>query len=309
VVMMPEARMYLDEELIPFAESELLLAMDDVKRHYNIDEDRIYLHANCSGGYRALQMAAKHPDLFAAVGLYAPLYERGMSNLWSEANAPRSLIGNLKGMPMMIYGDPVDPHSPCGFYKGLVADCDRHDIPLTFELKRNAGLSYNIVVLGKEACAFFRDKSLNGRKPVEVKIPNAEKVMADFYAKPFMYVYSAADTTRAYHAMVDSIRSEYENYLFSALPLVPDTIVTKKMLAEKNVCFIGDKFSNVILDDYMEYIRGHQISKRDLIAVYQHPRNKNGFIMEYNTNLPIRFRHLYPWRRYVKRLVATKMNK
>lgn len=60
-VILPEARMMLNEDMMPFAEAEMRLALEDVQEHYNIDKDRIFLHANCSGGYRALGLRHSQP--------------------------------------------------------------------------------------------------------------------------------------------------------------------------------------------------------------------------------------------------------
>lgn len=156
LVMMPEMRTYLDEDLTPEAEKELKLAIEDVCRHYPVNRSHIFLHANCSGGYRALRVATENPDMFAAIGLYAPLYHRRFASQWSEEHAPERSISRLAGVPMMIHGDPIDVHSPYILYKDLVDDCRRYDIPLTLSLKRNSGKYYNVVLVGEEAFEFFK---------------------------------------------------------------------------------------------------------------------------------------------------------
>lgn len=156
LVMMPEIRTNLSEDLRPMAEKEMQLAIWDVRQHYPVDTTRIFLHANCSGGYRALRMATDHPKLFRAIALYAPVYHQKFADPWSEKHAPEHSIAKLHGIPMMIHGDPIDHHSPYGLYKDLVDDCHRHGIPLTFSLKRNSGKFYNVQLVGEEAFEFFR---------------------------------------------------------------------------------------------------------------------------------------------------------
>ena len=306
IIMMPEARMFLDEEMIPMADEEMMLAIDDVKKHYSIDEDRIFLHANCSGGYRALQFAERHPNIFAAIGLYAPEYNHHHNNGWSNEFAPNRYIDNLKAIPMLVFGDPIDPHSPPSFYQELLKDGKEHGLSIETEMKRNSGLGYNIVVTGKEAFDFFSDKSRKGRKDIEVRLPKTESVIADFYGKPFIYVYNASDKSKAYKNLLDSIRAEYESYLFSTLPLVPDIRVTRKMLKEKNVFFIGDNYTNHILDEYVKYMKEKQVSSRDIIAVYDNPSAKDRLMIMYNTNMKTTFKRTYPWRKCVRRIVGVK---
>lgn len=48
-------------------EADVLEVMKDVARHYNVDPDRIYLMGHSMGGYGTNNLAAHHPDLFAAV--------------------------------------------------------------------------------------------------------------------------------------------------------------------------------------------------------------------------------------------------
>lgn len=155
LVMMPEMRTYLCEDLLPLAEDEMKLAIADVQKHYPVDTTRIFLHANCSGGYRALRMATDNPSMFKAIGLYAPIYHRTSPDSWSIEHEPSRSIAKLKDVPMMIYGDPLDKHSPYQGYKDLIDDCHKYDIPLALTLKRNSGQFYNIVLVGEEMFEFF----------------------------------------------------------------------------------------------------------------------------------------------------------
>ncbi len=157
LVMIPEMRTYLDEDLTPEAEEEFKLAVEDVCSRYPVDRSRIFLHANCSAGYRALRLATDNPGMFAAIGLYAPVYHRQSASKWSQEHAPEHHIGRLKGVPMLIHGDPVDTHSPYGIYRDLVDDCRRYGIPLTLSMKRNSGRYYNVVLVGEEAFEFFNN--------------------------------------------------------------------------------------------------------------------------------------------------------
>ena len=155
LIMMPEIRTYLNEDLLPIAEEELKLAIKDVQKHYPVDLARLFLHANCSGGYRALRMATDYPEMFKAIALYAPVYHRDFEDKWSNEHKPELSIKNLKRTPMLIHGDPIDTHSPCSLYKDLIEDCQKRDIPLTLSIKRNSGQFYNVVLVGEEALDFF----------------------------------------------------------------------------------------------------------------------------------------------------------
>lgn len=48
-------------------ELDVLEALADVRKHYRVDADRIYLMGHSMGGYGTNNIATRHPDLFAAV--------------------------------------------------------------------------------------------------------------------------------------------------------------------------------------------------------------------------------------------------
>ena len=158
IVMMPEGRMLMSEDLTPKAEREIKQAITDVKEHFRIDDSRIYLQANCTGGYRALKFAEANPDLFAAIALYAPVYQVPYSSEWSKKHTAKSKIDRLKEIPLMIHYDPLDEHSTPAQFEGLIEDCKRHNIPLSLSVKRNSGQFYNVVIAGCEAFDFFEGK-------------------------------------------------------------------------------------------------------------------------------------------------------
>ncbi len=158
LILMPEMRTQLGEDITSRAEREFHIALQHVQDHYPVDTERIYLHANCSGGYRALKIATMNPGIFRAIGLYAPVYHCPYSEQWSKESAPELHLRELKGTPMFIQGDPLDTHSPYSNYKDLIDDSNCYDIPLTLMLKRNSGKAYNVVLVGIEAMEFILAK-------------------------------------------------------------------------------------------------------------------------------------------------------
>lgn len=314
-VIMPEARMLLNEDLIPFAEAEMKLAIEDVQEHYSIDPERIFLHANCSGGYRALRLAEYNPDLFAGIALYAPIYRIGDSEEVFMDGAPETLLENLRNTPIFIFGDPVDTHSPVSVYADLVRDCEKKDIPYELVLRRNTGQGYHGYhrhVVGREACEFFKDKKRNNRRLRSYKKLPEDSTIADFYSKPFIYVYHANDTSKTYKEVVDSIRNEYELYLYSKLPLYPDMQVTQKMLKENNVFLIGEKFSCFHVKNFAEAIQKNTVCMVDsavTLAVYRKPYNWEGKALLYTSDRPEHFKHIvnYPWKRGFRRTITKRV--
>lgn len=314
-IIMPEARMLLDEDLTPFAEAEMKLAIDDVQEHYSIDSERIFLHANCSGGYRALRLAEYNPDLFAGIALYAPVYRRRVSEDVYIDRAPEKLLENLRNTPLFIFGDPVDTHSPVSVYADLVKDCEEKEIPYELVLRRNTGQGYHGYhrhVVGWDACEFFKDKKKVNKKLCGSKYNYIDSTIVDFYSTPFIYVYNAADTSSIYKEVIDSIRNEYEQYLYSKLPLYPDIQVTRKMLKEKNIFLIGDKFSCYHVKMFAEAMRKDISNPADstvTLTVYDKPYNWEGKVLLYTSDKPECFKHIvnYPWKRGFRRTITKRV--
>jgi enterochelin esterase-like enzyme len=167
-ILLPSARLYLNEEFVPFVESEILASIEDVEKNYNIDGDRIYLQGNCSAGKRSLILASHYPDKFAAIGLYAPTYVTNSRNQWIKNNSPENLLENIKNTPLFIHYDPTDDHSPYTFYEKLIKDCNQNLMNLTVGSSRLSGLHYNSYLVGEETFSFFKDKKLK-KNPIEIK--------------------------------------------------------------------------------------------------------------------------------------------
>lgn len=325
VVIMPEARMMLNEDLTPFSEAEMRLAINDACEHYSIDKKRIYLHANCSGGYRALRFATYNPDMFAAIALYAPVYRRNDDENVNKAFAPEIMLKNLRNTPILIYGDPVDTHSPVSVYADFVKDCDKNGIPYTLIFRRNSGQGwhgYHRLIVGRAACDFFKGKSRETQAYGKGRFVANDTTVSDFYSHPFIYVYNAADTSVVYRQLVADIRKEYEGYLYSILPidkdtarcrmpLVPDSRVTYKMLEEKNILLIGENFNC-----YNVKVFAHEVIKKKqktnagivVLTATENPYNKEKKVLLYTSGSGQHFRHLInsPWKYGFRRTLMQK---
>ena len=160
MVMMPEMRFSSNGDLTTESEEEFFLSMADLQKQYAIDSTRIFLHANCTGGYRTLKLAARHPGRFAAIGLYAPTYHPPFdADEHMLSRAPEHFVKDLCHTPVMIHYDPLDTHSSQEQIADLIRDCEKHHVPLTVSVKRNSGIFYNVILVGEEAMGFFQQQS------------------------------------------------------------------------------------------------------------------------------------------------------
>jgi predicted esterase len=84
-------------------ENDIFCVLEDNKRHYRVDEDRIYLTGHSMGGTGAAYLALHHPDLFAAAAPLAAAY----SFPWLARNAahvPFLWIGGAEDLEFYLRG-------------------------------------------------------------------------------------------------------------------------------------------------------------------------------------------------------------
>jgi hypothetical protein len=319
VIVMPSARLYQDEPMTPMAESDVFQVMSDVDKYYSIDKDRIYLHGNCSAGYRCLVLAEHHPFTFAAVGLYAPVTDLHIENPWILENSPKRFITNLKKIPMILHYDPVDMHNPYSEFKDFITDCYKNKISLKISTQKHSGLHYNVQLVGEETLAFFRDKSIKGNsnkyganKEITDRAAT-NPVILDFFATPFIFVVNDKDTRN--HGKTANVTAkiikEYNELLFAHCPVKYDTQITADDLKTKNLFFIGHNFNTKLITEKLRNIpltvtpdkielnnktfKGTNITFE---AIFKSPFNPQKHIIVYSTNSDSKFEHKIsaPWK-------------
>lgn len=84
------------------AEKDVLDMIDDVKRRFSVDEDRIYLTGLSMGGGGTLWMGLTRPDMWAAIAPVCPAPP-------PEAEA---LAGNALNFPVKLFQGEIDPLVP-----------------------------------------------------------------------------------------------------------------------------------------------------------------------------------------------------
>ena len=164
LIMMPEMRTYQKEDISEKAEKELCLAIANAKKRWPIDSKNIYLHGNCTGGYRALRIATDMPKMFAGIALYAPVYHCPYYSVESTKSTPETNIMKINKIPILVHGDPLDVHSPINQYIDFIKDCEDTKSSLSLSIKRNSGKYYNTALVGAEALEFFFKIKSNQRQ-------------------------------------------------------------------------------------------------------------------------------------------------
>ena len=95
-----------------FAIQDIVDAVDYMCGKYNVDKNRIYLCGGSGGGHMALVMAAKHPEIWAAVASFVPIsdikkwYQENDPSFFANATDKRSVIQNRNAIIGVCGGDP-----------------------------------------------------------------------------------------------------------------------------------------------------------------------------------------------------------
>lgn len=250
-IAMPSARMFGYEALTPMAEAEMLQVLREVQANYNIDDDRIYLHANCSAGYRSLVLAGHQPGIFAAAGLYAPTVKADDPSPWMLANSPMQMLDSLQRLPALIHYDLADKHNPYSEFKDFIVQSNQRRLPLVTSNRKHSGLHYNVQLVGEEALEFFKDK-VRTQSRVHLTTGTSPKkkpdnqVLLDFFSEPYIFVTSEEipKNSNKLESITRSIVNEYEEQLFSKCPIKHESQITLQDLTTKNLFLIGHHFKN-----------------------------------------------------------------
>ncbi|PCH63070.1 MAG: hypothetical protein COC19_01790 [SAR86 cluster bacterium] len=76
-----------------YSEQDVMAVLQLVRDEFNIDANRIYLWGHSMGGAGTYHIAAKHPDLFAGLGVAAPAPERSAST---------EILNKIKHIPILV---------------------------------------------------------------------------------------------------------------------------------------------------------------------------------------------------------------
>ncbi len=102
-----------DSEDAAKSEQDVLNVLQIVRDEFNIDANRIYLWGHSMGGAGTYHIAAKHPDIFAGLGVAAPA---------PESDAPMSeILDRIKNLPILVLQGDQDDAVPVERTRAWVA--------------------------------------------------------------------------------------------------------------------------------------------------------------------------------------------
>ena len=112
----PDAAMRRRLEL---SETDVLEVVRLMRGYYNVDPDRIYLVGHSMGAIGTWHLAAKYPDLWAAVGPF------------SGTGSPAS-VERMKGIPQIVVHGDADPTVNVSGSRNMVAEMKRLGTEVTY---------------------------------------------------------------------------------------------------------------------------------------------------------------------------------
>ncbi len=106
---------------IGMGDSDVLRALAEAKKLFNVDEDRVYLMGSSMGGWGTWNVSTRHPDVFAAIqpifggsDYHAEMSEEDLARLdslarfLSEKQSSWSMADSLLNIPIFVHHGDVD---------------------------------------------------------------------------------------------------------------------------------------------------------------------------------------------------------
>jgi len=107
------SRVTADEQDANYSEQDVMEVLKRVRNEFNVDANRIYLWGHSMGGAGTYHIAARHPDLFAGLGVAAPA---------AEEDAPmEEILSKIQHLPIFVLQGDMDESVPVARTRKWVA--------------------------------------------------------------------------------------------------------------------------------------------------------------------------------------------
>jgi hypothetical protein len=164
-VLWPNSRIPSGRNIYPVGEKGIFEALNEVKKSYSIDEDRIYLNGTCAGARSALLLAARYPSQFAAIGvtnLPSDLDDVfSLSNSLFHSKQQTDFIENLYSISVYILHGDLEEETPIKNSKSFAKKAQSHKVNVDLEIKRNATTDYSYYEYVANPFLYFNNKKRN----------------------------------------------------------------------------------------------------------------------------------------------------
>ncbi|HEX8461654.1 MAG TPA: PHB depolymerase family esterase [Segetibacter sp.] len=177
----PSSRIYKEYNLNPIVSAATFEAINAVKKDYSIDAKRLYLYGDCSGGMEALLIAARYPDIFAAIGVEGPDlsytksgtagYNETFPLAWVNQNNLLKLAENYQHIPTLIIHTKKDEKADYALSKILADSIKKYDGTVELNNLNNATKTNKIKMISEgiiisKIFEFYKNKQQSPPKEV-----------------------------------------------------------------------------------------------------------------------------------------------
>jgi dienelactone hydrolase len=218
-------------------DTDILTVIALAKKHFNVDEDRVYLTGDSMGGWGTWNVATRHPDLFAAI---APVYggadyhsqlpEAELAKLsdldrfFLDKHSSWSMADGLLNMPIFVHHGDVDKTVSVDYSRYGVRMLERWGYDVRYQEVPGRGHE-SLDVMNDNIEWFLKHR--RNPDPVHVRIRSAELRNAS-----------------AYWARVEQAASPLEFMALDAEVVDPNTI----RLDTQNVAAVTLSLSKALVD-------------------------------------------------------------
>jgi acetyl esterase/lipase len=185
IVLSPHGRGSMDYMFV--GEEDVLACIEEVKKDYRIDPDRVYLTGHSMGGTGCWSLATKYPDRFAAIG---PSAANADSKAWRDVGAkharddgsyawlrerlresldPVTCAPNLLHVPSFFLHGEKDKVVPVENSRSMARALREAGCPFVYRSGKNGGHSWRPKRLVSEQRNYLFDKSRK-RRPERVRL-------------------------------------------------------------------------------------------------------------------------------------------
>lgn len=115
------------------SQNDIIEAMEDVKRHFSVDTQKIIVGGFSMGGYGALRTFYEHPGLYRGVAVFAG--HPDLAREWLDREQPNFLdgkyLGSFSKVPVFVYHGRKDGALPVSKAEELIAVLKEKGIAVT----------------------------------------------------------------------------------------------------------------------------------------------------------------------------------
>lgn len=127
-----------------YSQKDILEAIQDVKKYFNIDENNIIIGGFSMGGYGALLTFYKQPALYRGVAIFAG--HPNLANEWLDGNYPNFLedeyLKEFKNIPVFIYHGKKDAGLDVKLIEKMSEKLIQNGAKVTKSIVENKGHEY-----------------------------------------------------------------------------------------------------------------------------------------------------------------------